>query len=374
MSRVWVLLTFLVCVILAVSAARASRTALQTGDTGDIRQTEHLAAASSDGHGWIIIPLASTGESDVVGSGAAEGEPDELASDDDQTDEFTRDADGDRFMLLHVPPRSYAGIRGAEPGVIRPARRLRSEPLAIAAIGPRVYLFFPRVNQSDGVRVLSVLARPAGVAGMWYFEPRSRLDAHPPIPENLDVLRAWAVDGVLLAKTVDQDGTRGTLMLGTDDWEPVDSIDQNAEAGGDAPGRSFTEPDEARSVAWREVDGAIVPTASFAGAELVLEGVSLPVGTDVATIVVPEPRPRLVLTWEHVVEPSEVPGPVLSPTSAGRYDAAEFSLDTGELLYLGPVKTGSPLATGDLRLIATGLVVLMAVALALLLAPAADAG
>ena len=85
-------------------------------------------------------------------------------------------------VLAHVPPRSASGgSTGAEDGVLFPATRLEAMPAALAATGDRVYLLFgpEGVRGGAGYRVLSLQALPTPVGGMYAYEPRGRLEAHP---------------------------------------------------------------------------------------------------------------------------------------------------------------------------------------------------
>jgi len=93
-------------------------------------------------------------------------------------------------VLAHVPPRAgVGGTPGADDGVLFPATRLEAMPAAIAACDDRVYLLFgPQgVYGGAGYRVLSLRAIPTPIAGMYAYEPRGLLDAHPSLLRVADL-------------------------------------------------------------------------------------------------------------------------------------------------------------------------------------------
>jgi len=92
------------------------------------------------------------------------------------------------WALIHIPPRmaSNPAQSGgpAQDGSARIAAALGSEPLAIAAVGNRVYMAFAvdTPGGNDMRRVLSVAAIRSPVSQLWLTEPPGRFEAFPSLP------------------------------------------------------------------------------------------------------------------------------------------------------------------------------------------------
>ncbi len=107
--------------------------------------------------------------------------------------------DGAGAVLAHVPPRRGIGwvdgsIHASADGTLRKAMHLDSMPVAIGAVGSRLYLVFEQSTLAgEPVRrpVSSVVAHPSAVGDFWFFEPEGRLYSHPSLPAD-GVLRSLA--------------------------------------------------------------------------------------------------------------------------------------------------------------------------------------
>lgn len=87
--------------------------------------------------------------------------------------------------LVHVPPRKPGVTKAALDGTMRQARELKVPPIAIAAVGDRVFLIsdVPATAGTPGRRsVESLRAMPSAVGDLWYFEPDGHLRELPDLP------------------------------------------------------------------------------------------------------------------------------------------------------------------------------------------------
>lgn len=110
------------------------------------------------------------------------------------------------WALVHAPPRSSGGGKGAsaEDGVARIAASLGSEPIAMAAVGNRVYMAFAvdTLGTNGKRRVLSVEAQRNPVSGLWITEPPGRFDAFESLPAEGELhMLASLIDGPMAVMT-----------------------------------------------------------------------------------------------------------------------------------------------------------------------------
>ncbi len=135
----------------------------------------------------------------------------------------------DEILLVHVPPRD-ASTRGlvpteaADPGTLQATRPLGHKfPLALAAIGERVYLIYPKAYAQTRqiMRVYSGTAVPGPVGSVWSFLPVDRFDAGPPI-ETPGVLVDFTATGKALWALLDEGGHSRLLTLDAEAWREVE--------------------------------------------------------------------------------------------------------------------------------------------------------
>jgi len=241
-------------------------------------------------------------------------------------------------------------------------------PDALAAMDARLFLFFggdgAEGTESDQqIRVLSIEAVRAGVENTWRYLPERRLVTHPVLPASGVIDRAWAMDGSIFARVTRPDGTAATFTLTDEAWAESDAAPPERMS---SPVR-MTRDGSGLDVAMRLADAPALPLAGFEIAE----------DAAIAAVVLPAPKRSLVMLWIERDTQRPRGGPTTLPLRSGprkRVRIAELSLETGRVLYQGPVRSGVPLAVGDLRLIAAGLVLLMAAALVVVMRPAADPG
>ena len=142
----WVVAVAVACACVAATAQEVDRTPLMAWSTANGSGAGRIATPS---HAWIVTP----------------------------------DSDGRVSLVWHVPPRGGRLFLGSSPGTVRLAADIPAVPVAVAAVGERLYLAFEeRKAMPDGSprQVLSLDAVPAGeIAGevTWVTRPAGRLDA-----------------------------------------------------------------------------------------------------------------------------------------------------------------------------------------------------
>ncbi|MEM1329304.1 MAG: RDD family protein [Planctomycetota bacterium] len=319
-----------------------------------------------------------------------------------------RESIGPGWVLMHLPPRG-AVPGGVDAGTARIVDRLGGEPVGLAAAGRRLWWAEPSRSTPTGDRlypVRSVTAVP-GVGDLWRYEPTGRGYTHAGLPEVgefvglaaagdrllaaqlsdagdavLSALRgdAWvpvaipadagmATGAVLLA-----DGERVVLLLHVGvEWRAWAAMWDSVETGEDEPdsvspawesvGAAQMIPADAELIAfwrgaivWEDAGELRMSSSGGVGVDVVrlASGLSGPVQRAAA---LQGQSGRLVLI-EFVSDNStaDPEGETLR----------EFSLITGEELSSGPVRHAGPVSADDLRtlavvlVIATGLVLLVA--------------
>lgn len=138
----------------------------------------------------------------------------------------------DENILVLIAPRNEVSgtrvpIEAAPPGQVQAMRALGSrDPLAIAAIGDRVYLVYPPTYAESTrlMRVYSATALPGSVGGLWVIDPPTRLDAEPAIRGEAVLVDLQATRDTLYA-LLNDDGTARLLQLQTTDWVDIELPD-----------------------------------------------------------------------------------------------------------------------------------------------------
>jgi hypothetical protein len=128
--------------------------------------------------------------------------------------------------VFHVPPRSGEGA--AAPGTLRLARSLRAMPSRVAARHARLYMLFEqpeafRSEASPKPRAIYSIAAVLMPDRRWSTQPDDRLDVHPSLPGEGELLGfAGASDGIYALRRIGKDTPELVLdrLTGTE-WRPV---------------------------------------------------------------------------------------------------------------------------------------------------------
>ncbi|QOJ01281.1 MAG: RDD family protein [Phycisphaeraceae bacterium] len=153
---------------------------------GDADETPGSGTTSGlfDSHGWAVLPHTVTGDAPPA------------------------------WRVVHLPPRRLARLtdgkaHGAPDGTTRPLRfaTLPREPIALAASGGRLALVFPPREEGGGRPVITVSARPSGVADLWRDEPSQGFLLEPELPP----------EGELIGFAADQRGLAALFREPSDD-------------------------------------------------------------------------------------------------------------------------------------------------------------
>ncbi|MAY74929.1 MAG: hypothetical protein CMJ31_09505 [Phycisphaerae bacterium] len=282
-----------------------------------------MASGSRAGHAWLVVPLP----------------PDRVGTDEA----------GDIVAILaHTAPRRPDAPGGSAYGAAQIFRRLTQIPSSVAAIDQTLYLLFPPTDDDESARIRTVSALPTGIAEYWRQEPLGRYGVIPS-PDGLDdVTELSELNGELVAS----DGS-SSFVLRDNVWVVINT--DHADAGNEI------EIDRDGGVCVvRRGDGVVCDFDAPPGASLV-------------AATVPAAHQRLVIAWiapRFDADP-DARGIVGDPLELAM---VEVSLDTGRIWHEGAVNAVAPVAAQELRYLATGLVILMAAAIAILLKPAPDAG
>lgn len=142
----------------------------------------------------------------------------------------------DELLLVHVPPRdsdasASVPIDPAAAGEMHAMRPLGAKaPAAIGAIGPRVYLLYPKafVSKQQLMRVYSGRAVPGAVGAMWGFLPLDRLDAEFPIRSGGVLIDLVATSAALWALLDEGDDGPRLLTLTESGWEARELPDERS--------------------------------------------------------------------------------------------------------------------------------------------------
>lgn len=291
-------------------------------------------------------------------------------------------------VLVHAPPRS--GEHATDSGFVQLARTFQEWPRTLAAWGERVYMVFQQPGRDGAtlVRARSLSAFDRGLG--WDYEPFDRLNPHPTLVTQGNVVSSAAWKDLLLVvrrlddgqhafDLLDNEHWRGLALPGPPDgqwvvWSEQDGL-HAARIGADgmenwalAP-ESAGEPDrwqprpgyDAHPGAQHFSSGGAVVEVSRGPNELVIRMLlpgeppirtaSLPARDRATLMPLCGDGPRLMMLQWADAEQGDGGFP--------RLEVMELSLGTGAVLYEGAAPRSDVLSPGEFRMLATMLVALL---------------
>jgi len=313
--------------------------------------------------------------------------------------------------LAHIPPRGPSSAAAAAPaGKIKGFGPLGEVPTALAAESDSVYLAFePRLDGSR--QVGQIEAVPAGMRDLWLRVPEGRLRILQAIPDARNLLgfagfehEIWALLGRESGPVLLKLAPKGWVEEALPELTSSDVALYSSQIGlhlierGDQSWWLWTrgEGGWARTELAGPVPGEDSRVVGvLRGEVIVLE----PVDTEHDEVVSVSPqgqihlgriaRPqqpvaatvlhgpgRLVLVWTDATAETSATNSALPTPGLHRpvQQVIEFDLVTGTPLYEGPAVIQSPVSADEFRLLALGLLLLMAVVLIVVLRPTPDGG